>query len=225
MFKDKGLIIGILATVILIVGGVFLMTRGGNSSSGSGISSEILVPSGSYVLGGIENGEYLASNPSSKVTLVEFGDYECPACVVYHPFVKQVLTEFPGKVNYVFRNYPLSYHQKALVASYVVEAAGLQNKFWQMHDKVYESSEEWVNSANTEETLLEYAKELGLDSEKLKSDMESDSIKNKIKSDMNDGDLVKLDSTPTFYVNGVKMESLKGNYSDFKSIIQKALSD
>lgn len=224
MFKDKGLIIGILATVILIVGGVFLMTRGGGSS-GSGISSEILVPSGSYILGGIEGGEYLASNPSPKVTLVEFGDYECPACVVYHSFVKQILTEFSGKVNYVFRNYPLSYHQKALVASYVVEAAGLQGKFWQMHDKVYESSEEWINSANTEETLLGYAKELGLDAEKLKADMDSDSIKNKIRSDMNDGDLVKLDSTPTFYVNGIKMGNLSGNYSDFKSVIQEALSD
>lgn len=225
MFKDKGLIIGILATVILIVGGVFLMTRGDSGSSGPGVSSEILVPSSSYVLGGIENGEYLPSNPSSKVTLVEFGDYECPACVVYHPFVKQVLTEFSGKVNYVFRNYPLSYHQKALVASYAVEAAGLQDKFWQMHDKVFESSEEWVNSTNTEETLLGYAKELGIDIEKFKNDIESDFVKNRIKSNINDGDLVKLDSTPTFYVNGVKMERLNGSYLDFKSVIQKALSN
>ena len=78
-----------------------------------------------------------AATSSAKVTIVEFGDYECPACGVYNPMVTQILTDFAGKVNFVFRNFPLFSTTNAPISAQVAEAAGLQGKFWQMHDKLY----------------------------------------------------------------------------------------
>jgi protein-disulfide isomerase len=223
MLKDKWLIIGIIATVILIAGGVFLMSRG-SSSGAKQISSDILVPKNAYIAGGIVQGSYLPASSTAKLTLVEFGDYECPACIEYHPFVKQILSDFSGQVNYVFRNFPLSQHANAPISAYAAEAAGLQGKYWQMHDKIYESTTEWVASTDAKSIFIGYAGALGLDIKKFTGDIDSDAIKNKVQSDISDGNLVKLNATPTFYLNGVKVGSLTGSYANFKSIISAELS-
>jgi len=222
MLKDKGLVIGIIATIVLIAGGVFLMTRGAPSTK-KAISSEILVPANEYVTGGVENGTYLPASSSAKVTLVEFGDYQCPACIEYHPFVKRLLAEFPGKVNYVFRNFPLSQHANAPISAYAAEAAGLQGKYWQMHDKIYESTGEWVESGDAKSILIGYAASMGLDVKKFTADIDSNDVKDKVRSDTNDGNLVKLDATPTFYLNGIKI-NVTGSYESFKSLITSELS-
>jgi protein-disulfide isomerase len=226
MFKDKWLIIGIAATVILVIGGVFLMSRGNlgsASTSGTPISSSILVPNGANITGGIENGNYLPASSSAKLTLVEFGDYECPACGEYNPLVKQLLTEFAGKINYIFRNYPLNQHTNALISSQAAEAAGLQDKFWQMHDRLYESVSDWSTASDAKSIFVGYAQALGLDVNKFKTDIDSTAVKDKIQNDVNDGNSINLSETPTFYLNGVKIGSLTGNYADFKKIISDQL--
>lgn len=227
MLKDKGLIIGIVATVILIAGGVFLMSRGnsGNTSgNGTKVSSEILVPAASYVTSGISEGNYLAASTSAKITLVEFGDYQCPACIDYHPLVKQLLTEYAGQVNYVFRNFPLSQHANAPMSAYAAEAAGLQGKYWQMHDKLYESTGEWVASSDAKSVFIGYAGVLGLDVKKFTSDIDSSEVKKKVQSDMNDGSVINLSETPTFYLEGVKIKNLTGTYAGLKDVIASELS-
>ena len=225
MFKDKGLIIGMVITILLIVGGVFLMSRdtGNSPQEDKKISTDILVSEGANITSGISDDNYLPASTSAQVTLVEFGDYECPACTIYHTLVKQLLFDLSGQVNYVFRNYPLNYHSNSLISTYAVEAAGLQGKYWQMHDKVYETSDEWADSSDANSIFVVYANDLGLDAEKFRVDMDSDIVKNKVQADINDGDLVKLTATPTFFVNGVKIEKLNGNYSDFKKIISDQL--
>lgn len=197
------------------------MSGGGNSSTP--ISSNILVPQNSNETGGIENGNYLSASPSAKVTLIEFGDYECPACVIYSPFVKQLLTDFAGRMNFVFRNFPLNQHANAMVAAQAAEAAGLQGKFWQMHDKLYESSNDWSNSSDAKGIFVGYAQTLGLNIDKFKTDIDSQAVKNTIENDINDGNLIKLTETPTFYLNGIKIENLSGSYADFKKIVNGQL--
>ncbi len=226
MLKDKGLVIGIVITILLIAGGVFLMTRNSGSSSQvvEKVSSEILVPSSATVTGGMADGKYLAASTSAEVTLVEFGDYECPACVYYHPMIKQLLSEFSGKLNFTFRNYPLDYHTNALVSAYAVEAAGLQDKYWQMHDKVYESTDEWVDIVDARSIFVGYAESLGLDVEKFKIDIDSEVVKQIVQRDTNDGNLVKLNATPTFYLNGIKIERLSGSYEDLRNLINTELN-
>jgi protein-disulfide isomerase len=225
MFKDKWLVIGIVATIILIAGGVFLMTRGSsdNPSMGTPISPNILVPEGVNKTGGVENGNYLPATSSAKLTLVEFGDYECPACAEYNPLIKQLLTEFSGKINYVFRSFPLSQHSNAWISSQAAEAAGLQGKYWQMHDKLYESVNDWSKSADAKSIFVGYAQNLGLNVDKFKVDIDSKAVKDRIQKDANDGNLVNLNQTPTFYLNGVKIGNLTGKYEDLKKIISGQL--
>lgn len=225
MFKDKGLIIGILVTTVLIVGGVFYFSSPSTTKAPKPVSQNILIPPGEYVTSGIVNGNYIPATESAKVSLVEFGDYECPACGVYHPFIKQLLTEFAGKINFTFRNFPLSQHKNAQISSQAAEAAGLQGKYWQMHDKIYETQNEWSSSTDAKSIFIGYATTLGLDINKYKADIDSSIVKDKIIADTNDGKLVNLNATPTYYLNGVKIETLPNNYSGFKSLIESDLAN
>jgi protein-disulfide isomerase len=221
--KNRAFIVILAATAVLLVGGVFLFTRGGNSGITEGeIDKSLLVPTGAEVTSGIVNGEYLPASPSANVTLVEFSDYQCPACGAYHPLVKQLLSDFAGKLSFVFRNYPLSYHPDALAACLAVEAAGLQGKYWQMHDKIFETQATWSTSTNAKEVFLDYAKDLGLDVDKFAQDLESTTVKNKVESDYNDGVKIGISETPTFYLNGQKL-MLTGSADDLKAAIQNSL--
>lgn len=226
MFKEKGVLIGTIVTIVLLVGGVFLMSRDSvkSPSSSNPINQNILIPEGEYQTGGIVDGNYLPANPSAKITLVEFGDYECPACGVYHPFIKQLLIDFSGKINFAFRNFPLSQHLNAQISSQAVEAAGLQGKYWQMHDKVYEAQSEWSTSTDAKNIFIGYAESLGLDMDKYKTDIDSQIVKDRIKTDVNDGGLVKLTATPTYYLNGIKIDPLPSNYEALKALVEKELS-
>ena len=219
------MIIGIIATIVIIVGGVFLMSKdSGSTSTPTKVSDNLLVTDSSYKTSGVVNGNYLEASSSAKLTITEFGDFECPACGQYHPLVKQLLTDFSGKINFVFRNFPLTQHKNAQIASQAAEAAGLQGKYWQMHDKLYESQSDWETASDAKGVFISYAEKLGVDVNKFKIDIDSSAIKNKIQSDTNDGNLAKVDATPTYYINGVKIEDLPGSYAEFKDLITEQLN-
>lgn len=158
------------------------------------------------------------ASDSAKVTIVEFGDYQCPACAVAHPQVKQVLAEYPGKVSFVFRHFPLPQHSNALIAAEVAEAAGKQGKYWEMHDKLYISQAEWSDSSAPLDLFTGYAQGIGLNTEQFKSDVSANSSYDKIMSDKKDGELLQVNSTPTFYLNGIKMTNF--SYANFKQQIE-----
>lgn len=218
MFRDKGLIIGIVVTTLLIIGGVFFFTKPKTESKPTPVSSEILAPENSLKTSGVLNGEFQPATPSAQVTLVEFGDYQCPACGQYNPFVYKLMQEAQGKVNFVVRHFPLSQHKNAIPAAKAAEAAALQNKFWPMHEKLYGAQTEWVNLSDPTEKFVAYAQEMGLDLNKFKSDMSLPAIQDKINRDMNDGNLIRLSETPTFYVNGVKLQ-IPPTYEAFKAAV------
>ena len=220
--RNKVFISVIAITLALLFGGVFLMSRGGsNSSSPKQFSSEVLAPADSEKTSGIVNGVYQPATSSASIVLVEFGDYQCPACGVYHPFVKQLLTDLAGKVTFVFRNFPLSQHQNSNISAYAAEAAGLQGKFWQMHDKLYETQNDWSSSSDAKSIFQTYAKEMGLNMDQFNKDIDSQAVRDLIKKGENDGNLVGLTATPTFYLNGVIME-LPNTYAEFKAAVTSA---
>lgn len=222
--RNKVFIIVILATALLLFGGIFLFSKGGNSNVSTNIvNSSLLVPQNAIETSGFVNGNYLPASSSASVTLVEFGDYECPACGVYSPFVQQLLTDFAGKINYVFRNYPLSQHTNALISSYAVEAAGLQGKYWQMHEKMYSAQSDWSNLSDPTSVFIGYAKDLSLDTNQFSSDINSSTVKNMVQNDTNDGNTIGITETPTFYLNGQKI-TLAGSYDQLKSLIESALA-
>ncbi len=222
--QNKIFISVIFATLVLLFGGVYLFSKNGGTTNTAKVGDTILIASDSFVTGGIENGNYLPKSQTALATLVEFGDYQCPACGAYHPLVKQLLTEMSGKVNFVFRNFPLTQHANANVSAYAVEAAGIQNKFWQMHDKVYETQKDWSESMTAKDIFIGYAKELGLDITQFKKDIDSQAIKEKVARDSNDGTLVKLNSTPTFFLNGIKLEN-PASFEELKKLVEDAIKN
>lgn len=223
--RNKAFIIGVIATCVLIIGGIYLFSNKnslGSDNSSKTYDSSILVPDSAYKTSGIINNSYLAASSSANVTLVEFGDYVCPACGFYAPVVKKILTDYAGKITYVFRNYPLSYHTNAPAASHAAEAAGIQGKFWEMHDALYSNQNSWSEASDPLPIFVGYAKDLGLDVNKFQSDMNLDSIKTKIKNDVSDGNRVNLTETPTFILNGKKI-ILTSNMNDLESEVSSAV--
>jgi len=221
---NKALIGIIITTLILVVGGVFLMTKKSpNGTTNTVVVDEnLLFSQNSIITSGIVDGKYLDASLSAKVKIAEFGDYECPACIAYHPFITKLLTDFSGKINYTFKNYPLPQHKNAPLASKAVEAAGLQGKYWQMHDKVFENSTNWVSATSPKDIFAGFAKEFSLDAAKFTSDMDSKTIADKIQADTDAGIKTKLTETPTIYINGIKVE-LDGTYEQLKKLTENAL--
>lgn len=224
--KQNKVMIGVaLVTILLVIGGVFLSSKGsGNSElSKSQVSSQLLVPQNSYVTSGFLNNEFLPASASAQISFVEFGDYECPACGVYSPFTKKLITDYAGKINYVFRNFPLSQHKNAVISSSAVLAAGEQGKYWQMHDKIYETQTEWAGLSDPTSLFVQYAKDFGLNTDQFLVDLKSSKIRDIIDSDVKDGTTVGISQTPTFFLNGRKIE-LDGTYEQFKNLVEKELS-
>ena len=155
----------------------------------------------------------------AKITLIEYSDFECPACGIYYPIVKQLGQEFKN-LSIVYRHFPLPQHANARVAAQAAEAAGQQGKFWEMHDMLFDNQRSWTGSASAEETFAAYAQTLGLDIEKFKADFNSPETKTKIQTDYQSG-ASEVDGTPTFFLNDKKIQNPQ-NYAEFKSIIQQA---
>jgi len=139
----------------------------------------------------------MKGNPSAKITLIEFADYECPHCKRFQPVLHQILDEFRSDVKLYFKNYPLPQHTNARLAAEAAVAAQKQGKFWQYQDKLWEKSDE-LTPAEIEKA----AKEVGLDVTKFRQDLASEPVKARVQKDRNDGQAAGIQATPTLYING-----------------------
>jgi len=134
------------------------------------------------------------------VTLVEYGDYQCPHCYRAHPIVLAVQKQLGDKLRFVFRNFPLTeLHLHAEHAAEAAEAAGAQGKFWEMHDRLFERQ-----FALEDEHLIEYARELGLDAARLERELAAHTYKPKVRDDFMSGVRSGVNGTPTFFINDVR---------------------
>ena len=152
-------------------------------------------------------GEMRYKQGSGAVTLVEFSDFQCPACQAVHLPLKQILAKYEGKVTLVYRNFPLtSIHKNAQAAAQAAEAAYLQGKFWEWHNLVFEKQSEWSGLTDPREKFSEYAQSLGMDVQQFATDAESQGAKNIVAGDLLAATRYGLNGTPTFFINGVKTE-------------------
>src|SRR5512132_3996401 len=117
---------------------------------------------------------HVRGNPDAPVTLEEFADFQCPPCSQFAPFAEELLREYDSRLRIVFRNFPLPGHEHAREAALAAEAAGLQGKFWEMHDTLYREQEGWSKAPNARELFEWYAGTLGLNMDQFKKDMDSD---------------------------------------------------
>jgi protein-disulfide isomerase len=155
---------------------------------------------------------------SAAVTLVEYGDYECPHCGAAYPIVKKLQEKLGPKLRFIFRNFPLSsMHPHAEHAAEAAEAAAAQNKFWEMHDWIFEHQD-----TLEDRDLFEAVKTLGLDSAKFLKDMKSPAFMARVKEDFRSGVRSGVNGTPTFFINGVRHDQAPG-YEELLAGLQAAI--
>lgn len=148
---------------------------------------------------------------TAPVTLEEFGDFECPPCGMLHPVLKTMEHEFGTRLRIIFREFPLvPTHVHALAAARAAEAAGLQGKFWEMHDLIYETQKDWHEAFDVRPIFEGYATKIGLDLERYRRDIASPTVEQRIFLDGKRGHSLGVQGTPTVFMNGreVPFESL-----------------
>lgn len=169
--------------------------------------------------------DWIKGNPEAQITIVEYADYQCPACASYQSPLKRIVEEYSDSVKVVYRHFPLvTIHSNAFNAAKASEAAGNQDKFWEMHDMLYEKQEDWSDDKDAKDKFFGYAEDLELDIEKFKSDFDSSEVKERVEKDLFDGQRLGVSGTPTFYMNGEKLNGIKG-FDDFASRINELLGN
>ncbi len=153
----------------------------------------------------------------AKVTVIEFSDFQCPFCSRVAPTLERLRKEYPEDVKIVFKHLPLSFHNQAQSAAEAAEAAHRQDKFWEMHDRLFSQQR-----SLSEEKYLEWAGELGLDVEKFKGDMKSSAVQSRINEDKREAAKHGVTGTPGFFINGRFLSGAKP-YGDFKTAVDRAL--
>lgn len=155
----------------------------------------------------IEKDDHVKWSKENKHMLVEYSDLQCPACKAYHTMIKTTIenTDIPKKVTFVYRHFPLAQHKYSRDAAYAAEAAGEQGKFFEMSDKLFETQDDWSKSNTPGEYFTKFAKDLKLDVKKFEKDRVSAEMKNRVQNDFVTGSNVKVNSTPTFFLDGKKI--------------------
>lgn len=156
--------------------------------------------------GGVVELDQIKGNPEASVTLVEYSDFQCPACASFQPVLKTLLDEYGDKLRFEYRHYPLPMHQFAMQAAVAAEAAGQQGKFFEYHDALFINQKQWSTSAAPNVFFVQYAKDLGLDVETFERHMKSSVLRDAVREDMNEAREEGLTGTPTFFLNGERME-------------------
>ena len=187
--------LGILGALVVIFIAVFAISQHSSNSNSSGGNKNSTA--------GVTN--HVEGDNAKGVTLVEYGDYECPVCEAYYLPVKQAVAKYTNDIHFQYRNLPLtSIHPNAFAAARAAEAAGLQGKFWEMHDKLYENQNSWVPPVSNPLPIFSgFAKDLGLNVNQFKTDYASSKVNDAITADL--AAFAKTgqeQATPTFYLDG-----------------------
>jgi len=156
---------------------------------------------------GVTLEEHVRGNPEASVVLTEYADFQCPACGQFHPVMKSLVEQYGDRVRFEFKHFPLlSIHPYALPAAKAAEAAGVQGKFFEMHDKLFENQDAWSKSGTPQIFFVQYAEELGLDVDLFKQHMRASMVDDAIKAQYHQAQGLGLTGTPSFFLNGELME-------------------
>ncbi len=161
--------------------------------------------------------DHIQGKPGATITLVEYGDYQSPHCGEAHPLIKKLLKEFHNELLFVFRHFPLDTHPEAMIAAQATEAAALQNKFWEMHDLIFEQQDQL-----TESNLVYFAESLNMNTEQFENDYNNQDIISKIESDIESGIRSEVTDTPAFFIDDEPLESYDETYESLAKAIRNA---
>lgn len=198
----------ILGIVIVLMGSSFFYAQYASTKANEGV---VLT-------------DHIKGNKDASVTLTEYSDFQCPACAQFYPIIKDVLEEHGDKIAFEYKHFPLSsLHPHAIAAAKAAEAAGVQGKFFEMHDKLFENQNTWSKSATPQAFFNGYAEELGLDVSLFKQHMRSALIKEKVAAEFKEAQELGFTGTPSFLLNGQKFEF--NTYEEFIGAIESAVGE
>jgi len=172
----------------------------------------------------IAKDEWIRGDVNAPNTLVEFSDFECPACKFQEAFIQQALKEYDGKLRVAYKYFLIDPRPNgsSVLSGKAAEAAGLQGKFWEMHDLLFEKQNEWKESTEKIELFKKYAKDLKLNIDQFEKDMNAAETENRIMRNNNEGIELGVNSTPTFFLNNERISGAR-SYLDFKKTIDEAI--
>jgi protein-disulfide isomerase len=171
----------------------------------------------------IKGGGHFRGPENATVTLVEFGDYQCPSCGAYHPFVKEILNRYPQQVRLEFHHFPLiSIHPNSMAASKAAEAAGEQGHYWEMHDALFEFQTQWSNQPDPKRVFAAIANRIGINGTILVQTMDSPRLQERILKDVEQGNRANIQAVPTFFINGQQVH-IQLSMEDFVRVIEANL--
>ncbi len=212
------------AVCVVVLGGLVFLSRKDQVSVSSVDQTKILAASN----GNGNIADHVFGSTTGKTILIEYGDFQCPACGSAYPILKDLTEQYKDKLTFIFRNNPLSaIHPNARAAAAAAEAAGLQGKYWQMHDLLYEKQNEWSTASVDQRAsfYIQYATQAGIaDINKFKTDMDSKSVNDKINFDLALGKKIPVTGTPTILLKDAQIQSdVWNDKAKFQSAIEDAL--
>ncbi|GGS56379.1 MULTISPECIES: DsbA family protein [Actinokineospora] len=213
----------VVVVAVLVVGGILLFKNSGSDEGA--VPASVLAPEGSHTL---------TEAPDGAVTVVEFLDYQCPACEQYYKTVtSKIEQDYAGKITFVVRNYPLDMHPLAMPAARAAEAAALQGKFREMYRALYENYNEWALAPDGQavsddveratELFRGYAEASGLDVAKFTADLASPEVQARIDKDIADGKAAGVSGTPSIFVGGQLFEPTGETYADVERQLRERI--
>jgi protein-disulfide isomerase len=203
----------VLVLALIVWGLAVAMKKSANNPNGSVLKSPAPISANDHTLGA----------STSPVTLIEYSDFQCPACHSYYPVVTKLLSEMGTSTYFVYRHFPLGQHPNAIPAAIASEAASEQGKFWDMYNILFTEYDDWVNLPDPTSVFIGYATKAGLNVSKFTNDLSSTTLRDKVAAERDEGIDIGINSTPTFFVNG-KVIKTPSSYDEFKTIIQSAAS-
>lgn len=206
--------IGFIAATVLIIGGLVYIVRSGTSQVANVIEGDEA---------GILTTDQVKGNPESGVVLIKYSDFECPGCQTFDGFLRDLVEKKGDSFALVYRHFPLSQiHRYADAAARSAEAAGRQGKFWEMHNKIFDTQRVWAANPTAQTIFESYAKELGLDMTQYAQDFSDKELRSKINSDYQMGVRAGVAGTPTFFINGKQVVGLR-NMNDLEIALDTAI--
>jgi protein-disulfide isomerase len=221
-------VIIIVLVLVGVVGGAWYLYRQSKEAAVSNTNANKATPSrtpASNVPAPVgANPPNMLGSPTATVTVEEFADFQCGSCGATHPVMKEIQSAYGSKIKLVFREFPLTMHEKAYDAAVAAEAAGMQGKFWQMQDQLFTNQQAWSSpSADHKQMWTSYAEKIGLDVQQWQTDISGISAKSRVDQDMQRGKALNVSSTPSIYINGELVPFPEVNVAGLRRLIDAEL--
>jgi protein-disulfide isomerase len=206
-------VVGVIGMCVIGVVLIGLFGRGGSTTSATATGTTLAIP--------LNANDHVLGDASAPVTIVEYADFQCPSCKATSPVLAKLVADEAGKVSVIYRYFTLPQHINAVPAARAAEAAALQGKFWDMHDKLFDTQSDWELLPDPNPTFIGHAQTLGLDTTKFKADMGVEAVTARVASDTADAMTSHLDHTPTIFINGTEMTG-SPTYDALKTAVDSA---